>query len=358
MADDQEKTEEATSKKIEDARNKGNVPKSQDLSGFVTLLVGCVALIALMGFMGDRVMNLYLYYQDIIGTPLTRELFFKIVIHSILQSLHILLPLLICVTIAGIISNVMQFGFIFTTEPLMPNFSKLDPIKGLGNLFSLKKAVETAKILIKVSAIFGCAFYVFLQFITELPYTMFYTMFDQLVWLRNKMFILAGIMLLLFMIIAIADVFIVRYQYFKGLRMSKQEVKDEYKQMDGDPRVKGRIRQLQMQAAKKRMMQNIPAADAIITNPTHYAVAIRYDKDKESAPVVLAKGVDHLALRIRQIGIEHGVQIVENPPLARELYRLCDVDDQIPANLFKAVAEVLTFVYLGDKKKFAKRLNG
>ncbi|HDZ5340040.1 TPA: flagellar biosynthesis protein FlhB [Campylobacter fetus] len=356
VADDQEKTEEPTGKKLEDARNKGNVAKSQDVSGFVTLLVGFAVLVGLMGFMGERLVNLYLYYQGLIGVEITRELFFKITIHSMLQTFLIILPIAICIMIAGIISNIMQFGFLFTVEPIMPNFSKIDPIKGIANLFSLKKLIDAVKIILKVSAVFGVVFYFFLQFVKELPHTIFFSMFNQLLWLKEKMLILAGVMLLLFLIIAIADVFIVRYQYFKGLRMSKQEVKDEFKQMEGDPKVKGRIRQLQMQAARKRMMQNIPTADVVITNPTHYAVALRYDKEKEKAPVVLAKGVDHLALRIRKIATENGIQIVENPPLARELYKLCDIDDQIPGNLFQAVAEVLSFVYLGNRAKFESKL--
>lgn len=356
MADDQEKTEEPTSKKLEDARQKGNVPKSQDASGFVTLLVGIIALVLLLSFMGERLIKLYIYYQNLIGIELTKELFFKIVIHTMLQVILIILPVAISIMIAGILSNVMQFGFLFTTEPLMPNFGKINPIKGLANLFSLKKLIDSIKIILKVSAVFGVAFYFFLQFVKELPYTIFFPMFNQLLWLKEKMLILAGVMLLLFLIIAIADIFIVRFQYFKGLRMSKQEVKDEFKQMEGDPRVKGRIRQLQMQAARKRMMQNIPTADVVITNPTHYAVALRYDKEKEKAPVVLAKGIDHLALRIRKLAAENGIQIVENPPLARELYKVCDVDSMIPANLFQAVAEVLSFVYMGNKAKFSNKL--
>ncbi|CUU83281.1 flagellar biosynthesis protein FlhB [Campylobacter hyointestinalis] len=356
MADDQEKTEEPTSKKLEDARQKGNVPKSQDASGFVTLLVGIIALVLLLSFMGERLIKLYIYYQNLIGIELTKELFFKIVIHTILQVILIILPVAVSIMIAGILSNIMQFGFLFTTEPLTPNFGKINPIKGLANLFSLKKLIDSIKIILKVSAVFGVAFYFFLQFVKELPHTIFFPMFNQLLWLKEKMLILAGVMLLLFLIIAIADIFIVRFQYFKGLRMSKQEVKDEFKQMEGDPRVKGRIRQLQMQAARKRMMQNIPTADVVITNPTHYAVALRYDKEKEKAPVVLAKGVDHLALRIRKLAAENGIQIVENPPLARELYKVCDVDSMIPANLFQAVAEVLSFVYMGNKAKFSSKL--
>ena len=200
------------------------------------------------------------------------------------------------------------------------------------------------------------AFYFFLTFVKELPSTIFFTMIDQLAWLKEKLLILAAVMLLLFMIIAIADIFITRFNYFKDLRMSKQEIKDEFKHMEGDPHVKGRIRSLQMQAAKKRMMQNIPNADVIITNPTHYAVALRYDKEKEDAPIVLAKGVDFLALQIRKIAIENGIDIIENPPLARELYKLCDINQQIPAQLFGAVAEILSQIYKQNMQKFGHKL--
>lgn len=354
--DDQEKTEEPTPKKIEDAREKGNVPKSMDAAGFVPLLAGVVAIMLMLPYFGQRLTNIYNFCASVMGTGLTPSVLTNIITTIIIQMLLIVLPLALIIMVAGVLGNVMQFGFIFTTEPLTPDLSKIDPIKGLGRLFSMKKVVETLKIILKVSAVFGTAFYFFLTFVKELPHTMFFSMFDQLAWLKEKILILAAVMLLLFMIIAIADIFITRYNYFNDLKMSKQEVKDEYKQMDGDPQVKGRIRQLQMQAAKKRMMQNIPAADVIITNPTHYAVALRYDKEQEDAPVVLAKGVDFLALQIKKIGLENGVHIIENPPLARELYKLCDIDRQIPAHLFGAVAQVLSFVYKANEKKFAKKL--
>ena len=354
--DDQEKTEEPTPKKIEDARQKGNVPKSMDTAGFVALLAGVVTLFFMLGWFGERLGNIYHYCSSMMGSELTPRSVANIMSAIVIQMVLILLPLAGVIMVAGVLGNVMQFGFIFTTEPLTPDISKIDPIKGIGRLFSMKKLVETIKIVLKVSAVFGVAFYFFLSFVKELPHTVFYTMFDQLIWLKEKILILAAVMLLVFLVLAIIDLFITRYNYFKDLRMSKQEIKDEYKQMDGDPQVKGRIRQLQMQAAKKRMMQNVPAADVIITNPTHYAVALRYDKELEDAPVILAKGVDFLALQIKKIGLENGVEIVENPPLARELYKICEIDRQIPSNLFKAVAAVLSQVYMANKKKFAKRL--
>ncbi|OPA82058.1 flagellar biosynthesis protein FlhB [Campylobacter pinnipediorum subsp. pinnipediorum] len=354
--EDQEKTEEATSKKIEDAKKDGNVPKSQDISGFITLIVAIGVLLPMLGVMKDQVVSLYNYYQSLIGTEITLKVAHQITINTLFRMLLMVLPICICVAIAGVLASVMQFGFIFTTKPITPDLNKINPIKGLKNLFSLKKVIDSIKIVVKVSAVFGIAFYFFLQFIKELPKTLFFTMFDQLSWLKEKMLILVGVMLIVLLAIALIDLLIVRLQYFKDLRMSKQEVKDEYKQMEGDPQVKARIRRAQMEAGRKRMMQQVPQADVVITNPTHYAIALRYDRTKEDAPVVLAKGVDMMALQIRKIATENGVEIVENPPLARELYKLCDVDEMIPANMFKAVAEVLSFVYMGNEKKFKGRM--
>ena len=354
--DDQEKTEEPTGKKIEDARNKGNVPKSADAAGFVTLLVGIVAIVLMLPYFGEKFLNIYYYCMQMMGEEITVKNVMNLTITIIIQMVLAVLPLAALIMVAGVMGNVMQFGFVFTAEPLTPDLKKIDPISGIGRLFSMKKAVESVKIILKVSAVFGVAFYFFLTFVKELPGTIFFNMVDQLLWLKEKLLILAAVMLLLFMVIAIADIFITRFNYFKDLRMSKQEVKDEFKQMEGDPQVKGRIRSLQMQAAKKRMMQNIPAADVVITNPTHYAVALRYDKEQEDAPVVLAKGVDFLALQIRKIAIQNDIDILENPPLARELYKLCDVNQQIPAQLFSAVAEVLSQIYKQNLQKFGHKL--
>ena len=354
--DDQEKTEEPTGKKIEDARNKGNVPKSADAAGFVTLLVGIVAIVMMLPYFGEKFLNIYYYCMQMMGEEITVKNVMNLTITIIIQMVLAVLPLAALIMVAGVMGNVMQFGFVFTAEPLTPDLKKIDPISGIGRLFSMKKAVESVKIILKVSAVFGVAFYFFLTFVKELPGTIFFNMVDQLLWLKEKLLILAAVMLLLFMAIAIADIFITRFNYFKDIRMSKQEVKDEFKQREGDPQVKGRIRSLQMQAATKRMMQNIPAADVVITNPTHYAVALRDDKEQEDAPVVLAKGVDFLALQIRKIAIQNDIDILENPPLARELYKLCDVNQQIPAQLFSAVAEVLSQIYKQNLQKFGHKL--
>jgi flagellar biosynthetic protein FlhB len=261
-----------------------------------------------------------------------------------------LAPLFIAVMLAGVIGNVMQFGFLFTTKPLIPKFEKLNPIKGLKRIFSLKTVVEGIKTTLKVAVAFGVGAWLFMKFLIEIPKLELMSFFEQLKWFEEKALILIFAMLGVFLVFAAIDFIYQRYSYKKSLRMSKQEIKDEYKQTEGNPEIKSKIRQLQREMAKKRMMSEVPKADVVITNPTHYAVAIRYDKTKDEAPRVIAKGVDNLALKIKEIAREHDIMIVENPPLARELYKLVEVDELIPKKLYKAVAEVLAFVYKAKGK--------
>ena len=355
-AEDQEKTEEPTSKKIEDARKDGNVPKSQDAAAVVTLIVAFIVVLFAIGFVSERISNLYRYYQSFIGVELDLKMLHAIAIKTMIELVIMLLPIVVSIMIAGVLGNLMQFGFIFTTKPITPDINKINPIKGLANLFSLKKLVEAFKIILKVSIVFGIALFFLLGFMKELPRVELFGIGDQLAWFKEKAIILAAVVIIAFIFIGIIDILIVRFQYFKSLRMSKQEVRDEWKQMEGDPQVKARIRRLQQEAARRRMVQDVAAADVVITNPTHSAVALRYDNTKEAAPKVLAKGVDFLALRIKEVALEHQVAIVENPSLARELYAKCDVGQLIPRELFMAVAEVLSFVYTSNRKKFASRL--
>lgn len=345
MADDLEKTEEPTPKKIEDARKEGNVPRSMDASGFVTMLVAVIAVTALFSWIMDRLENLYSYYTHFFGIDLTPSLLMDITIYTIYQLLIMVLPLAIPVAIAGLIAGWMQFGFLFTTKPLTPDLKKIDPIKGAKNLFSLKKLVEGAKITLKVAAVFIVAFSVFLGFIEELVSVSRADLLDQMRWLGDRALILAAVMLVLLMVLALIDIMFVRYNYFKGLRMSKQEIKDEMKQLEGNPEIKAKIRQIQMEMARKRMLAEVPNADVVITNPTHFAVALRYKEGESKAPKVVAKGADLIALKIKEIARESGVQIVENPPLARELYKHVDIDKEVPEQFYHAVAEVLAFVY-------------
>jgi len=350
MADDAEKTEEATPKKIEDARKEGNVPKSQDASGVITLFVALLSFLMLFPFMQKHTIALFEYYFSIMGSPIDKRFLIDIAVVTMKEFLLIIMPLAISVAIAGIVAALAQFGFLFTTKPLVPDFKKIDPIKGFGNLFSMKKLIESIKITFKSFTTLGVGFLLFFYFITELPTVALFGFADQLRWLSDKIIIIASVMLLIIFVFAIIDIIIVRKQYFDNLKMSKQEIKDEMKNMDGDPQIKAKIRQLQMQASRKRMMAEVPNADVVITNPTHYAVALKYDMEKSDAPVVVAKGVDVIAQKIKSIARENSVPIVENKPLARSLYAEVEIDQTIPQTLFKAVADVLAYVYNMNKK--------
>ncbi|MBD3796960.1 MAG: flagellar biosynthesis protein FlhB [Campylobacterales bacterium] len=350
MADDQEKTEEPTEKKIQDARKEGNVPKSQDASGVVTLFVAILATLMLFPFISKHMLLLFKYYFSLIGTPVEKLFVMDVLLVSIKEILLMIMPLAIAVAIAGIVAAFSQFGFLFTTKAIVPDLKKIDPIKGSKNLFSLKKLIEGIKITLKSFTTLGVGFVFFFYFILELPTVALFGLHDQLNWLKDKSLIIALVMLLIIFVFAIIDIVIVRKQYFDGLKMSKQEIKDEMKNMEGDPLVKSKIRQIQMQTARRRMMAEVPNADVVITNPTHYAVAIKYDQEKYAAPIVVAKGVDNIAQQIKKIARENDVHIVQNPPLARNLYSEVEVERAIPESLFAAVAEVLAYVYKVNKK--------
>ena len=350
MADDQEKTEEPTDKKIEDARKEGNVPKSQDASGVVTLFIAILATLMLFPYMSKHVIIIFQYYFSLIGTPLDKLFMIDIALVTMREFLLIIMPLAISVAISGVVAALAQFGFLFTTKAIMPDFKKIDPIKGTKNLFSMKKFIDGIKVTLKSFTTLGVGFWFFFLFITELPTVALFGLSDQLDWLTEKIIIIAFIMLFIIFIFAIIDVIIVRKQYFDGLKMSKQEIKDEMKNMEGDPLIKSKIKQKQMEMSRQRMMSNVPDADVVITNPTHYAVAIKYDSEKSNAPIVVAKGMDHVAQQIKKIARENSVHIVQNPPLARSLYAEVEVDKAIPEALFAAVAEILAYVYKMNRK--------
>jgi len=349
MADDAEKTEEPTPKKIEDARKEGNVPKSQDVSGVVTLFVAILAFLMLFHFMSVHIQNLFRYYFSMIGTTVDKAFVINLGVLSAKEILILVLPVSFAVAIAGIGAALGQFGFLFTSKAIMPDFKKIDPIKGLKNLFVLKKFIEGTKITFKAFTTLGVGFYMFFRFIQELPTVALFPLHDQLSWLEDKILIIASVMLLVILVFALIDIVIVRKQYFDNLKMSKQEIKEEMKNMEGDPQIKGKIRQKQMEMSRNRMMAEVPNADVVITNPTHYAVAIQYTENTP-APIVVAKGMDNIAQQIKKIARENDVHIYENKPLARALYAQVEVEQPIPNELFTAVAEVLAYIYKMDKR--------
>ena len=348
---DTDKTEEASPKKLEDARKEGNVPKSQDTATFISLVITLIVLWALFQYIVTKIENLYLYYVTFYNQELTINDIMAISLHTIIQMVLMLLPLLLPVVIAGIIANVSQFGFNFTTKPLIPKFSKLNPIKGFKNVISLKKIIDGTKMTFKAFITLGVSFYFFFKFAGELQSVVMLGYFDQLQWLKSKMILIISITLAIFFIFAVIDFIWTRYNYKKENRMSKYEVKQEHKQLEGSPEIKQRIAQIRREMGKKRMLSEVKTADVVVTNPTHYSVALRYDTTKENAPKVVAKGVNYLAFKIREIAQQENIPIIARPEVAREIYKIVDIDQEIPPALFTAVVEIFSLIQKVNRRQ-------
>ncbi|MDR3347868.1 MAG: flagellar biosynthesis protein FlhB [Helicobacteraceae bacterium] len=350
-----EKTEEATPKRLEDAQKEGNVPKSVDAAGFVSLLSALLCFVVFFGFIFEKMADFFRFCVSYDTTALKQSTIAAIAISAIAEMLKSVLPIALVVSLAGSIGYVLQFGLIFTAKPLQPNLNKLNPIKGFANLFSLQRLLDGLKITLKVAVAMIVAGWLLWNDIRQLPTVLLMNLGDQIVWMLEKGLKVALVLLIVFFCFAVVDFAIVRYFHFKRLRMSKQELRDEYKHLEGNPEIKARIRRIQMEMSRRRMMADIPRADVVVTNPTHFAVALKYEpkkNDKNPAPIVLAKGADELAVRIKAIAREHDIPIVERPELARELYRLVDIGQKIPAALFQAAAELFAYVARTTGKRF------
>jgi len=348
MADDQEKTEEPTSKKIEDAKKEGNVPKSTEVPGAAILFFCSIYLLFFAGPAFDEIRKMMLYIMSFIGTDLDSSIYHTLTYTVITTLLYALSPLFIMVIVFAIAFNVMQFGFL--AVPLAIKLEKINPISGFKNVFSFKKVIEALKLTAKLIIIFIVMLVIFLMIKDDILSMMDTQVIGSVSVLINLTAYFLASILLIIIIFAIIDFFFTRHYYFKQLKMSKQEIKEEHKQMDGDPLVKGRIRQIQMKMSRQRMMQDVSEADVVITNPTHYAVALKYQKDRSNAPIIAAKGINFLALKIKDIARENKIPIIENPSMARALYDQLEVEQEIPKEFYEAIAEIFTYIYELNKK--------
>ncbi|WP_258525520.1 flagellar biosynthesis protein FlhB [Paenibacillus sp. YN15] len=341
-----EKTEPATPKKRADARKKGQVAKSAELPGALILLFCFMTLLMFGGYMKDR---MFLLMQGTLKDYLTNDItvanVMPLMTDLLAQVLLLLAPIFAVTVLVGILANYMQIGFLLTGEAFKIKFSKINPIEGAKRIFSLKSLVDFAKTLLKLTLI-GYLVYSSLwgekENLVNLAHLPLADVLAYVARLTVMMGIKIGVALV---ILSIFDYMYQKYEYEKNLRMSKQDIKDEYKKSEGDPQIKGKIKEKQRRMALARMMQDVPKADVVITNPTHFAVAIQYDNGKMDAPRVVAKGTDFVALKIKEVAKENGVITMENRPLARALYDQVEIGQTIPAELFQAVAEVLAYVY-------------
>lgn len=347
-----EKTEKATQKKRLDSRKKGQVLKSQDVTSAIVLLSVFLFLFFSSGFMRDRFFMFFnqTFTQYVPMKVLDTNSTMTIYLDVLIEMAFILLPIMAIAMVAAVLGNFFQFGFLFTTEPLKFDLKKIDPIKGLKRIFSIRAIVELLKSLLKITFIGTLTFLIIWTSIHKVLGLAFKSPWDTLS-VVGQLAALMGIcasFVLLF--ISILDFFYQKYDYEKNLRMSKQDIKDEHKNTEGDPLIKSRIKQRQREMAMRRMMQEIPNADVVITNPTHYAIVLKYDDGEMDAPVIVAKGVDFVAQKIKMIANEHNIVMVENRPLARSLYDEVEIGDRIPEQFFKAIAEILAYVYRIQRK--------
>lgn len=340
-----EKTEAPSTKRRTDFRKKGQVAQSKEVQ---TAALFTLILLFWMFYMpsfwnglSEFIATIWRNSNSFDGTPsdVTSLVFYLVKEVSIL-----LLPLFVLVLIIGFFSSVFQIGWLFTTQPLVPDFSKLGPVKGLGRMFSMRSVIDLIKSILKVILIGWVAYATVYKHFDEALILVDTSVTAAILFLgKVATLILAKVCGILILIAAI-DFLYTRHEMEEKMKMTKQEVKEEFKEMEGDPYIKGQIKRIQQEMARKRMMAEVPEADVVVTNPTHLSIAIKYDTQTMDSPIVIAKGADHVAMRIREIARENDIPLIENPPVARLLHKI-DLGAAIPEELFKAVAEILAHVY-------------
>lgn len=351
----QEKSEEPTGRKIEKAREEGQVPRSKELNTTFLLMMGAGGLLIFGGQIGRALINVmttsFTFTRAASQDVNQMGLYLA---NAALEITKEVLPFLVLLFFAAIIGSVALGGWLFSAKALAPKFGRLNPIKGLAKIVSLKSLVELLKAFAKIFLVGFVAVMIIQTQLSSLlglgHQNVIPAMTHAVQILGWGFFYLSCTMIIISMI----DVPFQIYDHTKNLKMTKQEVKDEFKDTEGKPEVKRKVRQLQMEMAQRRMMQDVPEADVIITNPTHFSVALRYRPEEDAAPILLAKGHDQVALKIREIAKEHDVEIVQAPPLARSVYHHAEIGQEIPSGLYMAVAQVLAYVF--QLKQFRKRI--
>ena len=347
-----EKTEPATAKKLKDARDEGKVAKSRELNSAFDLIVLFLFLKIFVSFVGEKFIDIFSYIYEnmpdfvkINEGGLSVQAVAGLIASVTLKSLLIMLPFMAFGFVVTLLVSIVQVGWKVSTKPMKPELSKLNPLNGFKRIFSKDSLFELVKSILKIVIIIYIAYTSIKDNANDL-FALYDLGLNQAVALVGTLIINTGIKIsIVYLVIGLADFIYQKHKFNEDMKMTKQEVKDEYKNTEGDPQIKGRQRRKMQEVSQKRMMQDVPKADVVITNPTHFAVALKYEAKVSSAPVVLAKGEDYLAQKIKEVARENKIEIVENKPLARMLYHNVDVGAEIPPELYQAVAEVLAAVY-------------
>ena len=342
----QERTEQATPKKREEARKKGQVAISREVASAVIL--GAALIYFYFGASGllEGIVNIMkTTFRESGNTLLTQQNIYALASSHMANVFFLIFPLLLAVFLAAFLANVFQVGFNISWEAARPKLSKINPLNGFKRLFSLRSLVELAKSIFKITVIGLIAYLVIIHEVPSLLPLAEQSVWGMLIFIGRITFKTLLITCIVMMGFALLDYLYQRWEFEKSIRMSKQEIKEEYRQTEGDPLIKSRIKRLQREIARKRMMASVPRADVVITNPTHLAVAIQYDQEQMNAPTVLAKGAGYMAEKIKEIATENKIPIVENKPVAQVLYKITNIGQTIPEDLYRAVAEILAYVY-------------
>ncbi len=347
-----EKTEEPTAKKLSDARNEGQVAKGKDLTSAVMLLVLFMVLRFTVGNMGEGFIECFNKNYTQIGDLFTSthgeynmQYTIALIQSAALDMLKLLIPFFGVGFIIAIVIELAQVKWKPTSKPLQPKLSKFNPINGIKRMFSVRTLVSLIKQIVILVVIFIVVYNKLKSRMSDIYMLYDIPLISAIMLLGDIIFDIGTVICVIYTIIGIADYVFEKRKFRKDMMMTKQEVKDEWKNTEGNPEVKNKIRQKMSEASRRRMMQAVPEADVVITNPTHFAVALKYEQNKGKAPVVVAKGEDYLAAKIKEAARENNIEIVENKPLARMLYYNVELDEEIPPELYQAVAEVLAFVY-------------
>ncbi|MEW6702964.1 MAG: flagellar biosynthesis protein FlhB [Bacteroidota bacterium] len=351
----QEKTEQPTNKKLTDARDKGQVAKSMEINSLAVFGTGLILIYLTKDFFGEK---LSAFTVETLGTletfDLNKTILQTYMLKWALFLLTIISPILLGILVVSLASNIAQVGFKFKTKVFMPTLDRFNLLAGIKKvLFSSHSFVEIAKSLVKLFIVGLFTYFILSDLIQDTSLLVELSIEETVSFMLKAAFSVIWKIVLFFVVIAASDFVFQKFKFKKEMMMTKEEVKEEMKQSEGDPHIKSRIRKQMLTMARKRMMNDIPAADVVITNPTHFAVAVKYEMNKDNAPKVVAKGMDELAQRIKKIALENNVPLYEDKELARALYKTTEVGDEIPAKLFKAVAQILAYIY--QMKKLRKK---
>lgn len=354
-----EKTEKATPKRRQDERKKGNVPQSRDIVNLVSVIVVFSAIKLLFPYIYtsyERFLNM-IFGEALSIEEYSRAGFSDLISQVVMMIVIAAVPLLLLANAISILVTGAQTKFLFSAEALKPKLNKFNPINGIKRIFSIRSGVELVKNLIKLTIIIVILYKFIYARLVDFAKMLFLDLTVSSAYILDAVVMMVYSVCLIFVFVAGLDYLYQRWEYERKIKMSKQEIKEEFKQTEGDPQIKGKIKQKQRQMAMSRMMQQVPTADVVIKNPTHFAVALKYDTDKDSAPVVVAKGKDNVALRIIDVASEAGVMVVEDRPLARAIYATTELKMEIPAAYYSAIAEVFALVYNVNKRSREKYRN-